>query len=127
MKEIEELGIWRCSKCGKKYRECKKCECGYVFWEDQWTLKNIVNIDTEIGKIKLLVSTVDLETYHPGGWYETMIFVNSKQTNVPVHCDYLKRYMTKKDAEKNHKRIVEEIKNGKYKVIPDGYRIKFEF
>lgn len=131
--------MWICGKCGKKYspEEYFKlkvipvgdavtpvCECGYRFHVDRWCLRETVEIETDLGSIKVKVSTVYLEYPHPGGLYETMIFPTSDDKT--VKCYQMWRYETKEEAEKGHKKIVELLKKGRFSIIPTEYELVLE-
>lgn len=99
------------------------CDCGYRFHLDKWRLHDDVNIKTDKGHIKVTVSTVDLELNHGFGegeniWYETMIFSDrlGNEELEWLECNYTNRYETKANAIKDHDRIVNSLKEGKYKI-----------
>lgn len=99
------------------------CDCGYRFHIDKWRLHDVVEIKTDKGYINILVSTVDLELNHSFGigktlWYETMIFPGGFEDDRVewLKCSYSNRYETKEDAIRDHNRIVNLLKEGKYKI-----------
>lgn len=132
------MSEWKCGKCGKEYEfdefmelehvkaveedtNPKKqhgfvsvCECGYVFHKDKWQMKEKIEIDFNDKKINVDVSTVFLELNHFGYYYETMIFADGN-----IDCNYQGRFVTKEEAEKNHKEIVKKIKDGNFKIEKD--------
>ena len=136
---------WKCGKCGKIYTTeeflmLKKvkavesdidpskehgfvgvCDCGYRFHLDKWILHDIVKIKIDEEDIDITISTVYLELN--GGfyeeeknlWYETMIFPGGFGEEL-IECSYVNRYETKEDALLDHNRIVNLLKEGKYKI-----------
>jgi len=139
MKEIE----WKCGKCGKEYTfdEWRKlnsyqlvpedtnpkeqhgytkiCFCGYVFHRDKWHKVTKINLRDCFPKFKIRVSTVFLELNHSGKWYETMIFPEEGN----IRCNSQWRYVTKEEALKNHKKIVEDLRDGKFSIKPVEYEL----
>jgi hypothetical protein len=134
---------WKCGKCGKEYsyQEFDKlksiplvpedpyrygltnvCECGYVFHRDKWYMKTPLELQTEYGPLKVEVSTVFLELNHGTDenplWYETMVFPGNIG-NYEIECWYEERYETKEEAIKGHEKVVNLLKNGKFKLKPD--------
>lgn len=100
------------------------CDCGYRFHVDKWRLHDKVKIKIDKEYINVQVSTVDLEVnhgYEEGAyeWYETMIFPGGLGEDALewITCDYMKRYDTKEEAIQDHNRIVNLLKEGKYKVV----------
>lgn len=99
------------------------CDCGYRFHLDGWKLHDKVEIKTDKGYIDIIVSTVDLELNHgykegENIWYETMIFPGGIGDGRLewIECSYTNRYKTKEEAIKDHNRIVNLLKDGKYKI-----------
>lgn len=99
------------------------CDCGYRFHTDKWRLHDKVKIKTDEGYINVTVSTVDLEInngFEKGEyiWYETMIFPGGLGDNrlERFKCNYVNNYETKGEAIKDHDRIVNLLKEGKYKI-----------
>ena len=99
------------------------CDCGYRFFVDRWRLHDDVEIKTDKGYINVRVSTVDLELNNgleEGEyiWYETMIFPGGLGNDKLdwIECSYVNNYQTKEDAIKDHDRIVNLLKEGKYKI-----------
>ena len=135
------MGLWKCGKCGRVYTteelmklkhvpvnpEAKDtygytpvCTCGYVFGRDKWHLVDVVK--TPRGMFR--VSTVFLELEHPNGmWYETMIF---GEDGLRLDIEPMWRYATQQEAEENHKRIVEALKNGRFKLRPVEFALEIE-
>jgi len=138
------MGLWKCGKCGRVYtteelmelkhvplnpkaKDPRKeggfvpvCTCGYVFGRDKWHLVDIVK--TPRGTFR--VSTVFLELEHPNGmWYETMIF---GEDGLRLDIEPMWRYATQQEAEENHKRIVEALKNGRFKLRPVEFQLEIE-
>lgn len=77
------------------------------------------------GGNEYLVSTVDLGLNHRFGegeplYYETMIFPKNEWGDM-----YCNRYTDRETALKEHEKLVEDIKNGKY-VIIENYFEKIE-
>lgn len=99
------------------------CECGYRFHLDKWRLYDNVKIKTDKEDIDTIVSTVDLELNHgyeegENLWYGTMIFpggFGDDGLEWPK-CYYENNYETKEEAIKGHNRIVNLLKEGKYKI-----------
>lgn len=99
------------------------CDCGYRFHIDKWRLHDDVEIKTDKGNINIRVSTVDLELNHSfeegkNLWYETMIFPGGFGDDELewLKCSYVNNYETKEDALKDHERIMNLLKDGKYKI-----------
>lgn len=99
------------------------CDCGYRFHIDKWRLHDDVEIKTDKGNINIRVSTVDLElnrSFEEGKnlWYETMIFPGGFGDDELewLKCSYVNNYETKEDALKDHERIMNLLKDGKYKI-----------
>jgi predicted nucleic-acid-binding Zn-ribbon protein len=138
---------WKCGNCGKEYtfedfirlttvkavesdvdgREygfVGRCECGYRFHIDTWRLHDKVEIGTDQGAVNIMVSTVFLEFNHGYDesrniWYETMIFPGGFGDD---EIEWLKsslvhRYETKENAIKDHDKIVNMLKEGRFKII----------
>jgi rubredoxin len=144
------MSKWKCGKCGKEYsyeefHELKSiplvpedtnpylqhgfthvCECGYVFGRDRWHMKTPLELKTEYGPLKVEVSTVFLELNHGTDenplWYETMVFPENIG-NHEVECWYEERYETKEEAIKGHEKVVNLLKNGKFKLKPLSLRL----
>ena len=137
MKDKKE---WKCGDCGKEYtfdesHNLKKvkavetdtnpkeqhgytlvCECGYIFHKDRWQMKNEVEFDLNwLQSIYGFVSTVFLELNHFGNWYETMIFINSDKYS----CYYQERYITRAEARRGHRKILDKIKNKEFEITKD--------
>lgn len=140
------MSEWKCGKCGKIYtfdefiklKNIKAvesdidpskehgftgvCDCGYRFHIDKWRLHDDVEIKTDKGNINIRVSTVDLELNHgfegENIWYETMIFPGGFGDDELewLRCGYVNNYETKEDALKDHERIMNLLKDGKYKI-----------
>lgn len=149
----DDFGIeWKCGKCGKEYTtdgllKLKKipavpkdpdpkknygytsvCTCGYIFHRDKWHLRETVKFVYRKKKVVIDVSTVFLELNHFGYWYETMLF-NGKGNELELDLGYQKRYVTKEEAEKNHKKIMKQLKNKEFKVVkahPKTFDIQFK-
>ena len=139
-----KVGEWKCGKCGKEYSTddffklksvkmveadqhpeeehgyTSVCDCGYVFHKDKWRQQNFLEVDTKVGKIKLMVSTVFLELNHFGMWYETMVFVENDSS---VNCYYQNRYVTKEGAIEGHKKVMNLIKAGKFELSPQSFEL----
>ncbi len=99
------------------------CDCGYRFIVDKWRLHDDVEIKTYKGNVNIRVSTVDLEInngFEEGEniWYETMIFPGGLGDDKLewLKCSYVNNYETKEDAIKDHNRIVNLLKEEKYKI-----------
>ncbi len=108
------------------------CDCGYRFHLDRWRLNDYIDIKTDKGSINVTVSTIDLELNEglkEGEyiWYETMIFPGGlgEEKLEWLECSYENRYETKDEAIKDHNRIVNLLKEGKYN-IEDSYDNKKE-
>ncbi len=99
------------------------CDCGYRFHLDKWRLHDKVKIKIDKEYIDVQVSTIDLELNHgyeegEHKWYETMIFPGGLGDNALewIECNYTNRYETKEESIEDHNRIVNLLKEGKYKV-----------
>ena len=99
------------------------CDCGYRFHLDKWRLHDKVKIKIDKEYINVTVSTVDLELNHgyeigENIWYETMIFAGGFGDDELewLKCSYMNRYETKEEAIEDHNRIVNLLKEEKYKV-----------
>ncbi len=103
------------------------CGCGYRFHLDRWRLNDDVNVKTDEGYIKTTVSTIDMELDHSFEegkyiWYETMAFPGglgedkSENKSEKIECYYVNNYETKEEAIEDHNRIVNLLKEGKYKI-----------
>jgi len=129
---------WKCGRCGKAFthEEFVKLErvpmrpeeldpwrgsgftpvcdeCGYVFYRDRWRLLDELVIDTHLDPLRVGVSTVFLELEHPGGmWYETIIIPRSDE----VEAGFMERYATKEEAEEGHRRVVEKLRRGEWRL-----------
>lgn len=132
---------WKCGNCGKLYSTIQLiglnsvkvveedtnpseqhgytsvCECGYRFHIDTWRLRDTVTINTEKGDVNVDVSTVFLELnngWKEGKdlWYESMIFPQEEW----LKCGYQNRYETKEEAIKDHDKILDMLRTGKYKL-----------
>ena len=99
------------------------CECGYRFHLDKWRLYDHVKIKTDKEDIDAIISTVDLEL-NPGYvegknlWYGTVIFPGGfgDDSLEWLKCYYEDRYETKEEAIKGHNRVMNFLKEGKYKI-----------
>jgi len=141
---MNERKEWMCSRCGRKYTfkeysnlplvwidpndpelgKVAVCKCGARFHLDKWKLQDRVELETKWGKFECLVSTVSLELCHHWGgewgyWYETMIFADWLESEPQW------RYKTKADAEEWHRRIVDLLKRGKFKLKPVKFDLTF--
>ena len=99
------------------------CDCGYRFHIDKWRLHDDVKIKTDNEYINIRISTVDLELNHgyeegKNLWYETMIFPGGFGNDELewIECNYMNRYETQEEAIVDHDRIVNLLKEGKYKI-----------
>ena len=99
------------------------CDCGYRFHLDKWRLHDNVEIKTDKGYVNITVSTVDLELNHgfkegDNIWYETMVFPGGFGDDKLewIKCGYINRYETKEEAIKDHDRIMNLLKERKYKI-----------
>lgn len=140
------MSEWRCGKCGKihnfeEFLMLKKikavesdidparehgfvgvCDCGYRFHLDRWRLQDEVEIKTDKGYVNIIISTIDLELNHgyekgENIWYETMIFPGGLEDELKwIKCNYTNRYETQEEAIKDHNRVVNLLKEGKYKI-----------
>lgn len=103
------------------------CNCGYRFLIDRWRLHDDVEIKTDKGNVNVRVSTVDLELNHgfeegENIWYEMMIFAGGLGDDKLewLKCYYENRYETKEEAIKDHDRIVNLLKEGRYIIEDSG-------
>ena len=118
------MNEYKCGKCGKLYTfeeyikiNCVCPNCGYVFHVDRlkMQLKDKIKTTYKGSDIEVFVSTVFLEMNHgfdednPMYW-ETMIFKIDKGEINYSSDFYQDRYKTKKEAYKEHKRIVKILK-----------------
>ena len=99
------------------------CDCGYRFLMDKWRLHDDVEIKTDKGHINVRISTVDLELNHGFEegehiWYETMVFPGGFGDDELkwLGCSYVNNYETKEKAIEDHNRILNLLKEGKYKI-----------
>ncbi|KKL72172.1 hypothetical protein LCGC14_2087590 [marine sediment metagenome] len=149
MKEEKE---YKCGKCGEEYTfeqmtslphiqsvqedtnpkeqhgftsVCIKC--GYVFHRDKFKVRESIEIDVEGNKGVIDVSTVFLELNHDGYWYETMLF-EGEGSKIDLDLCYSERFETKKEAVKNHEKIVKMLKEKKFDIIikPLQYEIELK-
>lgn len=142
-KSEQFISKWQCSHCNMEYTTdqllklpsvddpgtggvLSVCVCGKRFGLDKWQLKDVIHIGRHkwFGFLypKLLVSTVHLELYHPGGMlYETIIFLVKGIFTLPFKCFYETRYDTKSKAVYNHKKIVDKLNQGEFNVT--GFEI----
>lgn len=93
------------------------CECGYRFAIDSWRQRDTVKISTEKGDIDIDISSVFLELNHShtkeeDKWYETMIFPQIEW----LECGYQDRYKTMEEAIEGHNRVINLLKDGKYRI-----------
>lgn len=100
-----------------------KCECGYRFHIDTWRLHDDVGIDTDHGYVNIKVSTAFLEFNHgydaaKNIWYESMVFVGGFGDDEVewLKCGLVHRYETKEEAIADHDKIVNLLKEGKFKI-----------
>lgn len=146
------MSEWKCGECGKIYTldeflKLEKvklvesdidpykehgvtpiCDCGYRFGLDKWRLYDNIEIKTDKEYINVTVSTIDLELNHGFGkniWYETTVFPGGLEGDKSIECSYENRYEFKEDAIKDHDRIVNLLKEGKYNIV-DSYEDKKE-
>jgi len=107
-------------------RVCPFCGCPEHSGvpNNQWE-KRFHKIDyVKIKEGTLKVSTINLMmAYDERRFWETMIFdvEGLKLEHYPMW-----RYETKEEAIKNHERIVQLLKKGKYKLIPKSFRLELE-
>lgn len=99
------------------------CDCGYRFHLDRWRLNDDVKIKTDKGYINTTISTIDLELnngFEEGKniWHETMIFPGGLGNDRLewIECYYVNNYETREEAIKDHDRIVNLLREGKYKI-----------
>lgn len=100
------------------------CECGYKFHIDTWRLHDKVEIKTDEGYVNIQVSTVFLEFNHRYDearnlWYESMIFPGGfgDEEIEWLKSSFVHRYETKEEAIKDHDKIVNLLKEGRFEVI----------
>ena len=99
------------------------CDCGYRFHLDRWRLNDDVKIKTDKGYINTTISTIDLELnngFEEGEniWYESMVFPGGLGDDMLewIECYYVNNYETREEAIKDHDRIVNLLREGKYKI-----------
>jgi hypothetical protein len=99
------------------------CDCGYRFHLDRWRLHDKVEINTEKGPVNIQVSTVFLEFNHGydegrNVWFETMIFPGGFEDEEVewLECGLIHRYRTKEEAVRDHDKIINLLKEGKFKI-----------
>ena len=130
------MSEWKCGKCGKEYSFEETIElpmirvkteeedttmeygktsvcfnCGYIFHRDKFRLQDTIKINKDGVEGKIEVSTVFLELNHSGYWYETMLFGKDD-----IRSDFCERYKTEEEAVKNHKKIIEQLRKGNFKL-----------
>ena len=101
------------------------CECGYRFHIDKWRLHDHLKIIIDSEERDVTVSTIDLEMNHGFDkdlWYETMVFVEDVEGKDKIECYYENRYETKKEAIKDHNRILNLLIDGRY-TIEDNEKV----
>jgi hypothetical protein len=139
---------WKCGKCGAEYTildlcELKRvpldpnsakrsgytlqCKCGYVFYRDRWQLKDTLTISLPMGEVSVTVSTIFTERTLESKdgeslWFETVIL----PAQTYVECSQCWRYPTKEEAEKGHRRVVEALQAGRFKVTPLKWELVIE-
>lgn len=138
------MSEWKCSYCGKIYNinefiSLKKiklvesdtdpakqhgytpvCECGYRFYLDRWRKNDNITIKLNGKELELLVSSIFLELNHKifddkYEYYETAILWLDNDEAIK-NVEVMQRYETKKEAIENHNKILNLIKEGKYKI-----------
>jgi hypothetical protein len=112
---------------GVTYIPVKHCPfCGSpehsYYSGNQWQKRFKLQTCVDLKEGKVLVSTVNLMMEHPGGFFETIIFGETIDLLSDVHA----RYWTREEAIKGHNKIVELLKNGKYKLVPVNWIIQIE-
>jgi len=107
----------------KRYGYVSVCTCGYVFHKDKWLKRTRITANG----VEIDVSSVFLEMSHISFdnddvmWYESMLFINERQLDLAgAECNYQNRYRTKKEAVKDHNRLVKLVRAGKFKVEMHG-------
>ena len=139
------MSEWKCGNCGKIYNfdefislksikmvesdiDPRKqhgytpvCECGYRFHLDRWRKDDNITIQHNGEKLKLLVSSIFLEMNNKmlddekDEYYETAILWLNNDDTVK-NIEIIERYGTKEEAIENHNRILNLLKDGKYKI-----------
>ena len=105
-------------------RLCPYCGCPEHSWipGNQWE-KRFHKVDyVKIKEGTLKVSTVNLMIAHDERYFwETMIFdvEGLKLEDYPMW-----RYETKEEAVKNHQRIVQLLREGKYRLVPATFHLE---
>ena len=139
------MSEWKCGNCGKVYDiyefiSMKKiklvendtnpkeqhgytsvCECGYRFFIDRWKMNDNIKIKANGEELELTISTVFLELNHKmfdekDEYYETAILELNKIDDKIKNIEIMKRYGTKEEAIEDHNRMLNLLKDGKYKV-----------
>ena len=105
---------------GEQHGYTPVCECGYRFHLDRWRKDDNIKIKFDGEELELLVSSIFLEMNdkmfdEKDEYYETAILWYNKDNTVK-NIEIIKRYETKEDAIENHNRILNLIKDGKYKI-----------
>jgi DNA-directed RNA polymerase subunit RPC12/RpoP len=145
LEKMRYLPKWKCGNCGKEYtlenflrltivkmvesdtdqqnEHGFVCDCGYRFFLDTLRIHDTIDIKTDRGYVTILVSTAFLELNHGNRdgkdvWFETMVFAGGFEDEEVewLKCDLVHRYETKKEAIKDHDKIFNLLKMGKFKI-----------
>lgn len=153
---------WKCGNCGKTYdtfelislKKCKMvesdidpkkehgytsvCTCGYRFGIDRWRINNNINLNIDGKESEIMISTIFLEHNDKifddeiDKYYESAILWALKIDKENRDIQIIQQYDTKENAIGGHNKILDLIKNGKYKIEKEiileheEYRISFE-
>ena len=138
------MSEWKCGNCGKVYNfndfillkttkmvesdtnpieqhgYTPVCECGYRFHLDRWRKDSNIKIKYNGEELELLVSSIFLEMNNKmfdekDEYYETAILWFNKD-NTLKNIEIIKTYETQEEAIQDHNRLVNLIKEGKYKI-----------
>lgn len=139
------MSEWKCGNCGKIYDVYKLislekiklvesdtdpeiqhgytpvCDCGYRFHLDRWRIDSNVKINIDGEETDSIISTIFLELNHrildeEDEYYETAILWQDKTDEGIANVEVIERYDTKENAIGGHNKILDLIRNGKYKV-----------
>lgn len=111
---VTKIKVLCCPYCGAPEND--------FYPDSQWNYRfnRKTSVSTPFGE--LVVSTVNLMIEHYDGFFETMIFPG-KGFKAAISPDFCERYWTKEEAIKGHEKVVQLLKEGKFKLEPTEYRL----
>ena len=138
------MSEWKCGNCGKVYNiddfillkyiksaendtdpgkqhgYTPVCGCGYRFRIDRWRKDDNIKIKVDGEELESKISSIFLEMNHKifdekDEYYETAVLWLNKDDTIK-NAQIIERYETKEKAIENHNRILNLIKEGKYKI-----------